>query len=162
MQFYIRRMAEVDAGAVARIVAAGYRLLAAREGFSDEQLHRLHTERCTEAVVREGWLPQWDCFVAEGERQALGAMTVDGCDLGELWVDPEHHREGIGRALFEEAERRIRAAGHTTMTLRCSALSSRPFYEAMGMRAVGSTPCPFGPLEGWPLTQYRKELCVGA
>lgn len=140
MEMHVRPMADSDAPAVSRIIAAGYTLLAEREGFSEEQLHRLLTERCTEAIVRRAWLLQWDCFVVESAGEVVGALAVDGNDLGELWVAPEHHRHGIGRALFDAAERRIRATGHETMTLRCSAESARPFYEAMGMRIAGRRP----------------------
>lgn len=155
----IRPMAESDAGHVAGILVDCYRLLAGTEGFTEDQLHRLLTERSTESVVREGWLKQWDCHVMESdEGVVVGALAIDGDDVGELFVTPEHHRQGFGATLFRYAEARVRQAGHRKLTLRCAARSAAPFYEAMEMCAVDTRACPFGPLEGWPLTYYEKRL----
>jgi GNAT superfamily N-acetyltransferase len=151
-------MTESDASAVSRIVAACYRLLAEREGFSREQLDRLLAERSAEAVVRKGWLRQWDCYVAQTGGGLVGALAIEGNEIAELFVSPEHHRQGVGTALFRAAERRMAAEGHHTLTLRSAARSARPFYEAMGLEVVDTRPCPFGPLAGWPLTFYGKDI----
>jgi len=158
MEIAVRPMREPDALAVSQIVAADYELLAEREGYSPEQLGRLLSERSTEAYVRDGWLPRWGCYVAESTGEVVGALVIDGCDVGELWVSPRHLRQGVGRALFRKAEEVIAAAGHRHLALCCAAESARPFYEAMGAKVVDTQPCPFGPLEGWPITHYRKEL----
>jgi GNAT superfamily N-acetyltransferase len=158
MELSIRPMTETDALPVSTIVVADYRLLAQREGFSREQLDRLLAERSTETIVREGWLRQWDCHVAESGGDVLGALAIEGNDVAELWICPEHQREGIGTALFRHAEHSIRKAGHRTLTLRCAARGAAPFYEAMGMQVVDTLLCPDGPLEGWLLTHYIKDL----
>ena len=157
-QLTMRPMTEADAQPVSRIVAECYSLLAELEGFSAEQRHRLLTERGTEPMVREGWLRQWECHVAESQGGVVGALALEGNDVAELWVAREHHRQGIGTALFRLAEQRIKAAGHQELTLRCAARGAAPFYQAMGMEAVGTHLCPLGPLEGWPITQYRKTI----
>lgn len=154
----IRAMIESDAVPVSQIVADGYRLLAEQEGFSEEQLGRLLAERSSEAAVREGWMAQWECYVAELADRVVGAIAIAGNDVAELWVARQRHRQGIGTALFRFAEQRVAAAGHRTLTLRCAARGAQPFYEAMGLEAADTRPCPFGPLEGWPLTHYRKRL----
>jgi len=108
--------------------------------------------------VHDAWLPQWDCYVAESDRQVVGALAIDGNDIAELWVDPRRHRQGVGTALFRTAEAVVAAAGHRHLTVRCAAVGARPFYEAMGATVVASVPCPCGPLKGWPLTHYRKDV----
>lgn len=157
MEVSIRPMAERDTPAVAQIVAGAYTFLAAQEGYSQEQLNRLY-DRCTAASVRDGWLRRWTCFVAEFEDNIVGAVAISGNEIAEFWVSTEHHRQGIGTALFRTAERFIREAGHTMLVLCCAARGARPFYERMGIEVVDTKPCPFGPLEGWPITHYRKDL----
>lgn len=104
MKITIRSMRESDALEVSQIVAADYQLLAEREGFSEEQLCHLLSERSTEGVVRDGWLPQWDCYVAESGGAVVGALAIEGNDICELWVSPHHLRQGLGRTLFRKAE----------------------------------------------------------
>ena len=156
----LRPMTSTDSLPVSKIVAACYRLLAELEGFSEEQRDLLLAERSTESVVREGWLRQWECHVAESEGSVVGALAIEGNDVAELWVAPDQHRRGIGTSLFRFAEQRIADAGHQVITLRCAARGAAPFYQAMGLEAVGALPCPFGPLEGWPITHYRKTLAA--
>jgi GNAT superfamily N-acetyltransferase len=151
-------MTESDALAVSQIVASCYRLLTEREGYSEEQLTRLLAECCSEAVIRERWVQQWECYAAEWEGSVVGALAIERNDVAELWVSPEHHRKGIGTALFKTAEQCIAQAGFRTLTLCCAAHGARPFYEAMGLKAVDTQPCRFGPLEGWPLTYYSKQI----
>ena len=79
-------------------------------------------------------------------------------DLAELWVHSEHQRKGVGTALFRKAEELIADAGFREMTVRSAAAGARPFYEATGCTVVGVSPCTNGPLAGWPLTHYRKDL----
>ena len=154
----IRVMSEADALPVSEIVSTDYRLLAERDGFTAEQLHRLLAERCSAAYLREGWLTRWDCFVVEAETGIVGAVAIAGNEIAELWVIPACHRRGIGSMLFRYAEQRMREAGHRLLTLHCATLSAKPFYTAMGMTIEGSQPCTNGPLQGHPITCYRKKL----
>ena len=158
MDSTIRAMTEADANPVSAIVAADYRLLAVYDGFTPEQLHRLLAERCTADYLREGWLTRWDCYVAESSTRILGAVAIDGNEIAELWVAPECHRQGIGSALFRYAEQRMWEAGHRQLTLHCATMSAQPFYLAMGCDVVDVRPCSGGPLEGRPITCYRKKL----
>lgn len=97
----IRPMTESDGEQVATILADCYRLMAANEGLSDEQLHCLLTERCTAGVVREAWLKQWDCHVAESATGVAGALAIADNEIGELFVLPSHRRKGVGAALYQ-------------------------------------------------------------
>lgn len=153
----IRTMYEADAGAVSRIVSADYADVARQEGFSDVQTECLLNERASISNIRD-WMTQWQCFVAESCGVIVGALAVERNDIAEIWVDPRHQSKGIGTDLFQHAEQIIAEEGFQELTARCAASGARPFYEAMGCELAGVKPCLAGPLAGWPLAHYHKEL----
>jgi len=157
MEIQIRSMAESHVPAVSQIVSEGYADLARQEGFSAEHVQRLRNERST-ALAIYAWLAQWQCFVTISDAGVVGALAIDQKDVGEIWVSRQHRGKGIGTALFQHAEQVIAEAGFGELTARCAAASVQRFYEAMGCEVVEVKPCPCGPLAGWPLTHYRKEL----
>ena len=57
-------------------------------------------------IVREHYMPAADILVAETEGNVLGFIALLGSFIGGLFVDPSHHKRGIGRALVIEAHRR--------------------------------------------------------
>ena len=85
-------------------------------------------------------------FVAEEDGRILGFATVlpieDGVELEDMFVDPGHWRQGIGRALVEEAAARARAMG--AKALRVVA-NSRGFYDACGFEQIGEVQTAFAP-----------------
>jgi GNAT superfamily N-acetyltransferase len=75
-------------------------------------------------------------FELRGERAYLGLLSVD----------PSQQRQGVGRALVSDAERRAGEAGcefmdMLTVNLRTELL---PIYERMGYRQSGTAPFPAG------------------
>jgi ribosomal protein S18 acetylase RimI-like enzyme len=91
--------------------------------------------------------PTW---VAEADGEVVGFVVagpaVDedaGPDDGQvlaLYVDPDHQRDGHGRALLAHATAQLAAAGFTAAslwTLRDNP-GSRAFYEAQGWEADGA------------------------
>lgn len=152
----LRPMTREDVPAASRLVSACYRFLAERQGFSAEQLRRLLAESCSEAWLEETF-DAYPRFVAESGTCVVGLVGVEGNDVAELWVDPAWHGQGIGAMLFRKAERMMRDAGHTTLTVRTTGYAI-PFYEAMSAQVVDRRPCPSGPLIGWPLTYLEKSL----
>jgi GNAT superfamily N-acetyltransferase len=138
-------------------VSSGYKYLAEAEGLSTGQVQSLLKERSTVRDIQR-WFAQWQCFVAASDVGVVGALALEKNDVAEIWVHSQHRGKGIGKALFRKAEQVIAGAGFKELTARCAAASVRPFYEAMGCTGVGVKPCPSGPLIGWPLTHYRKEL----
>lgn len=76
------------------------------------------------------------------------------CYLAELYVEPQHRRQGIGRALMQAAIREARARGAQTMDIGVDEpdLPARRLYESMGFanRAGG----PDGPL----MFVYERDL----
>ena len=74
---------------------------------------------------------------------AVGHATVRGNELVHLFIDPSHHRRGLGKQLLEIGERLIRQAGH---------------QRALLHTIVGNTPAiALYESCGWVLTD---ELCV--
>jgi len=150
-------MTEADVESVSRVVSAGYAYLAEREGYSTDQVARLQAERASVAGVRS-WPSQWRCFVAEWKGGVVGVLAVDRDDVAELWVHPAYHRRGVGTALFVKAQQSIAEQGYSALTVHCAGSSMQPFYAAMQCTAAGTRRCSSGPLAGWLLTQYHKQL----
>jgi ribosomal protein S18 acetylase RimI-like enzyme len=128
-------MARTDHDRVHRLLCACYRWLGPREGWSESQVQSLVEHRGSIASIeQESMTQRW--VVAEVGGCVIGMAAVDGHELKKLYIDPEYHRQGIGRVLFKEAERTIRSSGHATMILG-STRTAATFYERMGMIEVG-------------------------
>lgn len=52
-------------------------------------------------IVRDVYLPKAENHVALLDGQPVGFIGILDCFVGGLFVDPRHHRRGIGRALVE-------------------------------------------------------------
>ncbi|MGZ4271409.1 MAG: GNAT family N-acetyltransferase [Solirubrobacteraceae bacterium] len=83
------------------------------------------------------------------EGQIVGFSTVsvvaDGvCELDDLFVDPGAMRQGIGRALVEDAATRALAAGARGMTVVAHPRTFG-FYERVGFVVTGPAQTRFGP-----------------
>jgi GNAT superfamily N-acetyltransferase len=78
----------------------------------------------------------------EEDGKVLGFSAADTRDgtIFALFVDPEHERRGIGRALFARALDSLREAGHKTgsLTTQPGSRADR-FYQAAGWKAVGTS-----------------------
>jgi predicted N-acetyltransferase YhbS len=70
---------------------------------------------------------------------AEGVVELDG-----LFVDPGALRQGIGRALVEDAADRARAVGARAMTV-VGGPETTGFYARWGFVAVADAPTRFGP-----------------
>ena len=77
--------------------------------------------------------------VAEINGQVAGHYTIDGTDLGQLFVDPVHIGRGVGRALWKHAIGTARKLGIHTLSIDSDPFAEG-FYLAMGATRVGSTP----------------------
>jgi len=67
--------------------------------------------------------------------------VANGCEaeLAAMYLLAEHHKMGIGRALFEEFCVRVRSRGWKDMAVWVAAANlSRLFYEHMGCEKVDS------------------------
>lgn len=71
-------------------------------------------------------------FVATANGEVVGFSDVDDCGyMDMLFVDPEHQRQGVGRALLEEAERLARGFHARSLSAGVS-ITARPFFEGQG------------------------------
>jgi ribosomal protein S18 acetylase RimI-like enzyme len=89
-------------------------------------------------------------MVAEHEAQVVGflvlsfvsALTGLRAWIDDVAVDPEHRRQGIGRALVEAAIQRAsrRGATHLFMDTSRGNPDARDFYHACGFEIDGVAP----------------------
>ena len=105
----------------------------------------------------ESWIRRWEealtitpeyivqhpTFVAvvDGELVGFCALQFEAGDalLEHLWVLPSSMRRGIGRALFEHAERVARASAAVRLRI-VGDPHAEPFYARMGAALCGRTP----------------------
>lgn len=83
--------------------------------------------------VADRWLPIAETLVHEMAGRVVGFISLIGNEVGAIFVDPDLHGRGIGRALMDEARGRrpylelgVFEANH----------SGRRFYEAYGFHLV--------------------------
>jgi ribosomal protein S18 acetylase RimI-like enzyme len=156
----IRPATPKDAEAVARVQIESWRG-AYKHLFSDEQLAAISLAERT-----ANW-SRWPPLVAEVDGDVVGFVAVgpahDADADGELWaiyVRPDRWGMGIGRALIEAGEARLRELGHTSAVLWVFEDNprARRFYEAAGwaLDGAGRQAELFG--MSAPAVRYTKSL----
>ncbi|MEV8249914.1 GNAT family N-acetyltransferase [Microbacterium sp. NPDC076768] len=79
-----------------------------------------------------GWhlaMRKRNSFVATANGEVVGFSDVDEHGyIDMMFVDPQHQRQGVARALLEEAERQARELHATSLTANVS-ITARPFFE---------------------------------
>ena len=111
--------------------------------------------RAAQAVCRRGD----SAAVAEIMGRVVGFATYQDNFINELWVEPDFMRQGVGTALLEYVEERMRLKRMATMTLYCFELNrgGLAFYQHLGFRKLNAMPSR--DVEGGPvivLTLARK------
>lgn len=98
-----------------------------------------------------------DVLVWEEDGRLLGTTARGGtAPDGGLWavfVDPEAHGRGIGRALAESVLARAAAAGFRTLTIAAEP-NAEGFYRAVGATRVGEVPSDLRPGRVLPLLRF--------
>jgi putative acetyltransferase len=93
----------------------------------------------SEAEVREwyaGKLPGWDwAEVACADGEVVAYLAAIGPHVDQLFVDPEHQRRGIGRALL--AAMLARGLRPATLHVFARNAAARRFYEGFGFGPAG-------------------------
>lgn len=92
-------------------------------------------------------------FVAEVDGEIVGFMAIDGDELTWLYVNPDHHRRGIGQRLVEFALPKLGPDGYLIAVK--GNLNGTNFYKKMGFRVVAEFP---GCCQGYGCTCYRFAL----
>jgi ribosomal protein S18 acetylase RimI-like enzyme len=95
-------------------------------------------------LVREVYLPQAENWIAICNGLPIGFIGLLDHLIGGLFVDPDFHTRGVGRALIEHA---AKLKGH--MELEVYALNTRAtaFYQRLGFHEVSRRDLDDS---GWP------------
>jgi putative acetyltransferase len=83
--------------------------------------------------IRDVYLPKAETWVWGAGAQTVGFISLLGNEVGAIFVDPQFHRSGIGRALIERA-RALR--GELEVEVFERNLSGRAFYARLGFEPV--------------------------
>ena len=152
----IRDMTEADQTTVSEILCVCYHWLGEEEGLTAEQVEWLIANRGSIETVRTESRSQRYMIACRGST-IVGMVAIDSNEITKLYVDPQYHRQGIGRALFETAENIICNTGFDEVTCG-STESAVPFYEAMGMSVVRRKPCGAEVFAGRQIPLMAKPL----
>jgi GNAT superfamily N-acetyltransferase len=84
------------------------------------------------ARVDEELAAGWHVTVAELEGEVVGflALRPNLAKLDQIFVAPDWHGKGVGRALFAAAQRELR--GGFTLSTHAANARARRLYEALG------------------------------
>ena len=70
----------------------------------------------------------------DAEDEPIGLMLTDGAHLEALFIDPDHHGKGVGKALLHSA-----IVEHPVITTDVNEANSQAlaFYERVGFQTIG-------------------------
>ena len=124
----IRRYEEKD---LSQLLEAWYSASQVGHPFLDEDF--LEQERRDIAAL---YLPHAETWVYELDGVVVGFIALIGNNVGGIFVDAKFHRQGIGRALMDQAR-------HMRQTLELNVfqdnLVGRKFYEKYGFSPVNES-----------------------
>jgi GNAT superfamily N-acetyltransferase len=126
---------------------------AREQAFPEFQRRKGHTFEEDQAYFRDVILVNNDVWVAEVDGEATAFMAICGDFIDQLYVDPDHQRHGLGKALLDHAK--SLSPEHLWLyTLQINA-HGRVFYEKNGFRVIklGLSPPP----ESEPDVEYRWD-----
>ncbi|HET7049327.1 MAG TPA: GNAT family N-acetyltransferase [Solirubrobacteraceae bacterium] len=97
-----------------------------------------------QTFIEQGWVR----VAVGGDGEPIGFSVVIPTDdqvheLDGLFVEPDHMRCGVGRALVQDAAARAARAG--AERLEVTAGPAQGFYEKVGFELVGAAQTRFGP-----------------
>ncbi|WP_435115767.1 GNAT family N-acetyltransferase [Halolamina sp. C58] len=147
MTLSIRRFRPADRDAVDETVEAALRSADAYfedvPALEDDDILAEYVDAGGEFLVgeRDGEIVATGAF-----RPPTGVVTefvepAGAAELKRMHVHPDHHREGIGQAMYDELERRARERGSERFVLSTTGRQTpaHAFYEANGFERVGAT-----------------------
>ena len=85
-------------------------------------------------AIRDVYMPNTLAWVYEEAGSLLGFIALMGDEVGAIFVDPEHARRGVGRALMDKA-----AGLYPTLEVDVFAANhiGRSFYDGYGFVEIG-------------------------
>jgi putative acetyltransferase len=104
-----------------------------------------------EDVLRSDALQWWVVEFAEGVAGFLGVVHNS---IEALFIDPAHHRRGVGRDLVEHAQA-LAPTEPLVVDVNEANASAIRFYEAVGFEVVGRSPTD-GEGRPFPLLHMRR------
>ena len=130
----LRRATLEDAAAVAELWWLGWQ--DGHLGFVPQALVDVRTEESFRARASER---VGDTTVATVDGAVAGFVMVVGDEVEQVYVSKLHRGTGVAAALLAEAERQVRANGHTKAWLAVVAgnARARAFYERAGWSVEG-------------------------
>jgi len=96
----------------------------------DYQLHTHYTMDWITDKMRSSYF-----IVALIGDEVVGTGSLDGDEIKAVFVDPDHQRRGIGRAMMEELERYGKSKGLQEIKLN-SSITGFEFYKKLHYRLV--------------------------
>lgn len=86
--------------------------------------------------LRNIYLVHAQTRVVEFDGQVVGFIAMIGDEIGGLFLDPDSHGTGLGRAMVDDA-----AKTHGTLQVEVFARNvvGRRFYDSYGFRPIGSS-----------------------
>jgi GNAT superfamily N-acetyltransferase len=81
-------------------------------------------------AARDGYV-----IVVETQGKIVGTGSVIGDVVLRVFVDPGHQKQGLGRMIMDELEKRAEANGVKILQLRALA-NARKFYESLGYSTI--------------------------
>jgi ribosomal protein S18 acetylase RimI-like enzyme len=98
-------------------------------------LPRLHTDAEDHAFFAK-LLDRMPVTVAEAGGTVVAFLALDGDEIDQLYVDPAHHRQGLGSALIAHAKAQ---SDHLELWVFQRNRGAIAFYEAHGFAITEST-----------------------
>jgi putative acetyltransferase len=80
-------------------------------------------------VIRDVYLPKADTLVADMDGRPVGFISLLDTHIGGLFLDPDYHGRGIGRALVDHA---VLVKGPLNVEVFKENQVGRKFYKAYG------------------------------
>jgi GNAT superfamily N-acetyltransferase len=107
-----------------------------------------------------GWSYRRTLFGGDARPERDSALLdprVDAARIRAFFVDPDHARQGIGRALLERCEHEARARGFSRLELM-GTLPGVRLYEALGFSRAALVRYPVGPGVSIEFVPMHKTL----
>jgi ribosomal protein S18 acetylase RimI-like enzyme len=134
---HIEPMTDDDHIEVSALLRACFNWLAEREGLTDRQREFLAGPRSSGRTLQEESRTRPHLVARAADGTILGMAAIRENEVARLYVHPQYHGQGVGRALFRATESEIRKAGFAEVTVAALVDSAVAFYRAQGMREVG-------------------------
>ena len=133
----IEPMMDADRGAVSELLRTCFEWLADREGFTDRQREFLVGPRSSAETLRVESQSRPHIVARDEDGTILGMAAIRENEIARLYVHPQFHSRGVGKALFQHTVSMIRNAGFAEVTVAALVENAAAFYRAQGMHEVG-------------------------